>query len=57
MQKLFEPMKIGSVEIKNHIAMAPMANMGLIEEDGCYTKRVEDYYVERARGGTGPLPN
>ena len=53
MQKLFEPMKIGSVEIKNHIAMAPMANMGLIEEDGCYTKRVEDYYVERARGGTG----
>ena len=53
MQKLFEPMKIGGVEIKNHIAMAPMANLGLIAEDGCYTKRVVDYYVERAKGGTG----
>lgn len=53
MQKLFEPMQIGSVEIKNHIAMAPMANLGLIAEDGCYTKRVVDYYVERAKGGTG----
>lgn len=53
MQKLFEPMDIGGVEIKNHIAMAPMANLGLINEDGTYTSRVVDYYVERAKGGTG----
>lgn len=53
MQKLFAPMQIGGVEIKNRIAMAPMANLGLIADDGCYTKRVVDYYVERAKGGTG----
>ncbi|WP_291634065.1 FAD-dependent oxidoreductase [Clostridium sp.] len=55
MQKLFEPIKIGNVEIKNRIAMAPMANLGLITPDGCFTKRAVDYYVERAKGGTGLL--
>ena len=52
-QKLFESIKIGNVEIKNRIAMAPMANLGLITPDGCFTKRAVDYYVERAKGGTG----
>ena len=52
-QKLFESIKIGNVEIKNRIAMAPMANIGLITPDGCFTKRAVDYYVERAKGGTG----
>jgi len=52
-QKLFEPIKIGNVEIKNRLAMAPMANLGLITLDGCFTKRAVDYYVERAKGGTG----
>ena len=51
--KLFEPIKIGKVEIKNRIAMAPMCVMGLVTEDGCFSQRVIDYYVERAKGGTG----
>ncbi|WP_049772663.1 hypothetical protein [Acetohalobium arabaticum] len=51
--KLFEPLEINSVEIENRIAMAPMAIGGLVTQDGCFTKRARDYYVERAKGGTG----
>lgn len=53
MNKIFQPIKIGKVEIKNRITMVPMANLGLITEDGCFSKRAIDYYVERAKGGTG----
>ncbi len=51
--KLFEPVNIGKIEIKNRIAMAPMGVVGLINPDGSLTQRVVDYYVERAKGGTG----
>lgn len=51
--KLFEPMKIGSVEIKNKISMAPMGAFGLVSDDGSYNQRAIDYYVERAKGGVG----
>jgi 2-enoate reductase len=53
MEKLFQPIKIGKVEIKNRIAMVPMANLGLVTPEGSWTKRAVDYYVERAKGGTG----
>lgn len=52
-KKMFEPVRIGRVEVKNRIAMAPMGALGLITPDGCFTERAVDYYVERARGGTG----
>jgi NADH:flavin oxidoreductases, Old Yellow Enzyme family len=51
--KLFEPIKIGKVEVKNRIAMAPMGAFGLISDDGSFNQRAIDYYVERAKGGTG----
>jgi len=51
--KLFETIKIGNVEIKNKIAMAPMGAFGLISDDGAFNQRAIDYYVERAKGGTG----
>ncbi|MEA4815873.1 MAG: FAD-dependent oxidoreductase [Lachnospiraceae bacterium] len=53
MSKLFEPIKIGEVEIKNRIAMVPMANLGHVTPEGSFTKRAIDYYIERAKGGTG----
>ena len=53
--KLFEPIKIGKVEVKNKISMAPMGAFGLCNDDGSYNQRAVDYYVERARGGTGLL--
>ncbi|MFC1860794.1 FAD-dependent oxidoreductase [Chloroflexota bacterium] len=50
---LFEPVKIGKMECKNRIAMAPMGIMGLINPDGSPAQRAVDYYIERARGGVG----
>lgn len=49
---LFSPMKIGNVEIKNRVVMAPMC-MGFGQFDGRVTKTMADYYVERAKGGVG----
>ncbi len=51
--KLFEPVNIGKVTIKNRIAMAPMGIVGLTNPDGNPSPRAIDYYIERARGGTG----
>ncbi len=50
---LFKPLKIGNLEIKNRIGMAPMAPSGMITPDNCFNQRAADYYVERARGGAG----
>jgi len=53
--KLFEPLQIGRVTLKNRIAMAPMGTLwpGFVEDNGRLTQRVIDYYVERAYGGCG----
>ncbi|WP_219993204.1 FAD-dependent oxidoreductase [Cryobacterium arcticum] len=50
---LFEPMKIGTVEMKNRFVMEPMGPGGFCDEQGAYTERAADYYVERAKGGAG----
>jgi 2-enoate reductase len=52
-QKLFEPVKIGSLEVKNRFAMAPMGPLGLADADGGFNQRGIEYYTARARGGTG----
>ena len=53
--KLFEPVQIGKVRIKNRIAMAPMGilNPPMVNPDGSPTQRTVDYYIERAKGGVG----
>lgn len=51
--KLFSPIKIGSITIKNRFAMAPMGPLGLADANGGWIQRGIDYYVERAKGGTG----
>jgi len=53
--ELFYPVKIGSMEVKNRIAMMPMGVFSprLMEPNGAYTKDGADYYIERAKGGTG----
>jgi len=51
-EKLFEPIKINKMELKNRIALAPMA-VGYSREDGTLTQRTINYYVRRAEGGTG----
>jgi 2-enoate reductase len=51
--KLFDPVTIGKVCIKNRIAMAPMGIIGLTNPDGNPGPRGIDYYIERAKGGVG----
>jgi 2-enoate reductase len=51
--KLFEPITIGNVTVKNRIAMAPMGLVGLTTPEGHPTQRAMDYYIERAKGGVG----
>lgn len=52
-KKLFEPMKIGNVTIKNKFFMAPMGTLADNDESGCYTERGAQYFVKRAKGGIG----
>jgi 2,4-dienoyl-CoA reductase-like NADH-dependent reductase (Old Yellow Enzyme family)/thioredoxin reductase len=50
--KLFQPIQIGSMDLKNRIAMAPMATH-FADENGAVTPQLRNYYAERARGGVG----
>ena len=51
--RLLEPIKIGSVEIRNRVAMGAMGNFNLATPDGAFSQRCVDYFIERARGGVG----
>lgn len=53
---LFSPIKVAGTEIPNRIAMMPMGVFSprlLDQKTGAYTKDGADYYIERAKGGTG----
>ena len=51
---LTTPMKIGGLELKNRMVMAPMATH-LAREDGTSSEALKDYYEERAAGGAGMI--
>ena len=51
---LFTPIKIGKLELKNRIVMAPMCSR-LPTADGEVTQAVIDHYRVRARGGAAML--
>lgn len=52
--KLFTPVKIGKMELKNRITLPPMA-CGFATEDGYITDQFVDYYGERAKGGAAMI--
>ncbi|WP_130860026.1 FAD-dependent oxidoreductase [Gracilibacillus phocaeensis] len=55
-EALFSPLTIGSVEVPNRIAMMPMGVFSprlMNMESVAYTQEGADYYIERAKGGTG----
>lgn len=52
-EKLFETTSIGKLKLKNRISMAPMGPIGYADANGAFNQRLQDYYVERAKGGTG----
>ena len=51
--KLFEPLKISNMTISNRIVM-PAMHLNLAN-NGFITKKLTDFYVERAKGGAGLL--
>ena len=51
-QKLFSPVKIGSMELRNRLVMAPMTTQWAGPGD-TITQRLIDYHVARAKGGVG----
>ncbi len=53
--RLFETGRIGKLEIKNRILMAPMGIGALAEPDGRLSERAIDYYRARAQGGVGMI--
>jgi 2,4-dienoyl-CoA reductase (NADPH2) len=54
LRHLLSPVRIGSLELRNRIAMAPMG-VEIAEADGKVREPTLRYYEERARGGTGLL--
>ncbi|MFB3814419.1 MAG: FAD-dependent oxidoreductase [Terriglobales bacterium] len=50
--RLFTPIKIGKVELRNRIAMLPMGT-AMADKDGYVTDRQIAYYTARAKGGVG----
>ncbi len=51
MKKIYTPMKIGGVEIRNRVIMSPMSVGHCV--DGILDKEVADFYRRRAEGGVG----
>jgi len=51
LKKLFEPIKIGTMEVKNRIVM-PAMELGLAADD-MVTEKFKAFYAERACGGVG----
>ncbi|MDI6734838.1 MAG: NADH:flavin oxidoreductase [bacterium] len=49
---LLQPIKIGKMELKNRIVMAPMST-NYAAEDGSVTEKLKHYLVKRAKGGVG----
>ncbi|PKM93230.1 MAG: 2-enoate reductase [Firmicutes bacterium HGW-Firmicutes-1] len=52
-QKLFEPLKVGQLTLKNRIAMAPLGMIAMSDPCGGFSENAQEYYIERAKGGTG----
>ncbi len=51
-KRLFSPIQIGKMTLKNRIAMAPMGT-SYCTKDGNVTPMMKDFYEARARGGAG----
>ncbi len=52
--KLFEPGKMGKLEVKNRIVMAPLGHgFTLATKDGFMTDRLIAFHEARAKGGVG----
>ncbi|MGL6069917.1 MAG: hypothetical protein ACRC1E_01540, partial [Craterilacuibacter sp.] len=51
---LLSPARIGGMQLKNRIVMAPMGS-NFADADGHCSERIQSYYAARAKGGAGLL--
>ena len=51
--KLFSPVKVNSVTLKNRLVMGPMGNICMCDETGRPNAKMLQYFEERAAGGVG----
>jgi 2-enoate reductase len=51
--RLFSPIQVNSIKIKNRIVMGPMGNFCMCDETGRPGNKMLQYFAERAKGGTG----
>ncbi|MBI2831134.1 MAG: FAD-dependent oxidoreductase [Chloroflexi bacterium] len=52
-EKLFEPGRIGQMDIRNRIVMPAMASPIKAADDGSVSESVKDYFEARSKGGAG----
>lgn len=52
-EKMFSPVDVNSVRIKNRLVMAPMGNISMCDETGRPNDQMLQYFFERAKGGVG----
>lgn len=52
MSKLYEPLTINTMTLKNRTFMAPMS-LGYESQDGCINEAMSDYWLRRAQGNVG----
>ncbi len=52
-RKMFEPIEIGKLKLKNRTSMAPMGLVLYADAHGGFNDEARDYYVERAKGEVG----
>ena len=53
--RIFSPIRVNRLTIKNRLVMAPMGNVNMGEETGRPSAKMIEYFVERAKGGCGLL--
>jgi 2-enoate reductase len=51
--RLFSPIRVNSLTLKNRIVMAPMGNIDMCEETGRPNDKMLQYFFARAKGGVG----
>lgn len=51
--KMFEPIKVNNIEIKNRLVMGPMGNINMADETGRPSEKMISYFEARAKGGVG----
>ena len=54
LRNLFKTVNIGSMEVRNRLVMAPI-DPGPVDENGCVTPQLAEFFAERARGGVGMI--